>query len=413
MSPMRALDSSSELPKSPANSSDCSTGSDRALTLVCQKCRKLVVIHPFAVCASEFGSPLRPSSSSRLESVSLPSLPLDPDTEVLEWPKSAKVVLDHVAETAQIGQPLCPECTKAAAAELETKLSALQEDTANLEGFLAQLPTGVTKSGGGNVIVKLQSDLDELERQERKLLEELAVVEIQEGEVHKEAAVIDREREDLEAQIQTYWRSCNEYVVEDNASWENSCAAQEQLRACDDELSRLNQANLLNEAFHIWFDGHFGTVNNFRLGRLPVEQVDWTEINAAWGYAALLLHTIAEARRFQWTKFRVVPKGSVSLVEEISKKSINELYGGAQVLFAARRFDRAMTGFLFCLEELISSEIRLHDSSPPPVPPYPIFGDTVGALTVRLSQNSEENWTRAMKYLLCDLKWLIALVCSP
>lgn len=34
-------------------------------------------------------------------------------------------------------------------------------------------------------------------------------------------------------------------------------------------LELLKRTNVLNDAFPIWHDGDFGTINNFRLGRLP------------------------------------------------------------------------------------------------------------------------------------------------
>lgn len=34
-------------------------------------------------------------------------------------------------------------------------------------------------------------------------------------------------------------------------------------------LELLKKTNVLNDAFPIWYDGEFGTINNFRLGRLP------------------------------------------------------------------------------------------------------------------------------------------------
>ena len=34
-------------------------------------------------------------------------------------------------------------------------------------------------------------------------------------------------------------------------------------------LELLKRTNVLNDAFFIWHDGEFGTINNFRLGRLP------------------------------------------------------------------------------------------------------------------------------------------------
>eukprot|EP00967_Tisochrysis_lutea_P042920 scaffold51711_cov22-Tisochrysis_lutea.AAC.1 len=41
-------------------------------------------------------------------------------------------------------------------------------------------------------------------------------------------------------------------------------------------------------------DGPFGTISGFRLGRTPEAPVEWDEINAAWGQAVLLLHTMAQ-----------------------------------------------------------------------------------------------------------------------
>ena len=62
-----------------------------------------------------------------------------------------------------------------------------------------------------------------------------------------------------------------------------------QLSYAKGQLERLSGLNVLNTTFHIWLQGNFGTINGFRLGRLPHIQVEWNEINAAWGQAALLL----------------------------------------------------------------------------------------------------------------------------
>jgi beclin 1 len=60
------------------------------------------------------------------------------------------------------------------------------------------------------------------------------------------------------------------------------------------ELERLRCTNVYNDAFHIWYNGPFGTISGFRLGR-HAQEVEWTELNAAWGQATLLLHTMAQA----------------------------------------------------------------------------------------------------------------------
>jgi len=38
-------------------------------------------------------------------------------------------------------------------------------------------------------------------------------------------------------------------------------------------LDMLKQTNLYNDAFYIWHDGHFGTINGLRLGTLPTQPV--------------------------------------------------------------------------------------------------------------------------------------------
>lgn len=73
---------------------------------------------------------------------------------------------------------------------------------------------------------------------------------------------------------------------------------------------------MYNDAFCIGHDGVFGTINGLRLGRVPgvpvsvtyqpfsrfilrSDQVEWAEINAAWGQTLLLLYTIA--RKLDYT----------------------------------------------------------------------------------------------------------------
>lgn len=74
---------------------------------------------------------------------------------------------------------------------------------------------------------------------------------------------------------------------------------------------------MFNATFHIWHSGHghFGTINNFRLGRLPSAPVDWSEINAAWGQTALLLTALARKMNLTFDKYKVVPYGNHSYIE--------------------------------------------------------------------------------------------------
>lgn len=81
------------------------------------------------------------------------------------------------------------------------------------------------------------------------------------------------------------------------------------------QLDKLQRTNVFNATFHIWHKGHFGTINNFRLGRLPSAPVDWSEINAAWGQTALLLSALARKINLTFDKYRLVPYGNHSYIE--------------------------------------------------------------------------------------------------
>jgi beclin 1 len=72
-----------------------------------------------------------------------------------------------------------------------------------------------------------------------------------------------------------------------------------------EQLERLKRANVFDDAFHIHFDGHFGTINGLRLGTLPSQKVEWTEINAALGQACLLLAALARRCGFKFTKYDI------------------------------------------------------------------------------------------------------------
>src|SRR3569832_1705350 len=91
-----------------------------------------------------------------------------------------------------------------------------------------------------------------------------------------------------------------------------------QLHYVNDQLERLQKTNVLNLTFHIWHDGHFGTINGFRLGRLPNHAVEWSEISAAWGQAAFLLHTLSRRIKLTFKCYELVPYGSFSYLRRLA-----------------------------------------------------------------------------------------------
>lgn len=88
-----------------------------------------------------------------------------------------------------------------------------------------------------------------------------------------------------------------------------------QLSYTQNQLEKLKKTNVFNTTFHIWHSGHFGTINNLRLGRLPTAPVTWPEINAAWGQTVLLLASLARKIGLKFSKHRLVPYGNHSYIE--------------------------------------------------------------------------------------------------
>ena len=218
------------------------------------------------------------------------------------------------------------------------------------------------------------------------------------------------EEEELNKQEQAYWQEYNAFTVQRGGfSQDRDCvlAVSKRLAAQYDVLS---STNVYNDSFYIWHDGNFGTINNFRLGRLPEQPVDWPEINAAWGQVVLLLHTMVKQKGFEFQNRQLRPMGSFSTIMEGSEAL--DLHGSSGWFTT---FDRGMIAFLQCLKEF-GEYAESSDSSFKL--PYHIEGDKIGVLTkadkwfpIKRRFEKDESWTNALKYMLTNLKWLVAWLC--
>ncbi|OQR95573.1 beclin-1 [Thraustotheca clavata] len=175
-----------------------------------------------------------------------------------------------------------------------------------------------------------------------------------------------------------------------------------------DMLRCLQRYNVMNDTFHIWHEGSFGTINGLRLGRLPSKPVEWTEINAALGQATLLLATVASRANLQFARHTPVARGSYSkMLTSHGKERRREypLYSDGS-FFQRQKFNQALVFFLECVDEAGQRAMR---EEPTLRFPYKIFKGKIGELAISVGGNDEQ-WTRALKYLLTHLKWLLAWV---
>ncbi|KAJ8540070.1 hypothetical protein K7X08_026459 [Anisodus acutangulus] len=319
-----------------------------------------------------------------------------------------KRAFDIATTQIQVEQPLCLECMRVLSDKHDKEVEDVNRDIQAYEACL-QLSEGEARNVLGEADF-LKEKL-KIEEEERKL--EAAI-----EETEKQCSVVTAELKELELKSsrfkeleERYWHEFNNFQFQLISHQEERDAILAKTEVSQAHLELLNRTNVLNDAFPIWYDGEFGTINNFRLGRLPKIPVEWDEINAAWGQACLLLHTMAQHFRpkFQY-RIKILPMGSYPRIMDTNNTTY-ELFGPVN-LFWSTRYDKAMTLFLTCLKEF-SEFANLKDRENNIRPekcfklPYKIDNDKVESYSVTQSFNKQENWTKALKYTLCNLKWVL------
>ena len=322
------------------------------------------------------------------------------------------VLSDH----CDIDHPLCAECPEAVLENYQKQI-AQNEDAASLyEELLTQLSAEVSEKGdpGEGASPPRDEELEALRREEQELKLQLLSSEEKRKQYSEELAK-EKEREvGLKREEEEYWRDFNEHQRQMLQFADDQLSVTYQLQYYTEQLERLKKTNIINATFHIWHNGYFGTINGLRLGRLQTVPVDWSEINAAWGQTIFLLNTLAHMSGVTFERYRLVPYGNQSIIEVLDgKKKVLPLHYTSGIrLFQEAKFDSAMVAFLDCLQQF---KVHIEKSSKGEfVLPYKIdkdrIGDDNGNFSIKINLNSMENWTKALKYVLTDLRWALTWV---
>ncbi|KAL2233797.1 UNVERIFIED_CONTAM: Beclin-1-like protein [Sesamum indicum] len=315
---------------------------------------------------------------------------------------------DIATTQTQVEQPLCLECMRVLSDKLDKEVEDVNRDIKAYEACLQRL------EGEAKTVLSEAEFLKEklkIEEEERKLEAAIAETEKQCAEVTAELKELESKSSRFKELEERYWQEFNNFQFQMISHQEERDAILAKIEVSQAHLELLKRTNVLNDAFPIWYDGEFGTINNFRLGRLPKVQVEWDEINAAWGQACLLLHTMAQYFRpkFQY-RIKILPMGSYPRIMDTGNNTY-ELFGPVNV-FWSTRYDKAMTLFLTCLKDFAEfANLKDKENNIPPEKcfklPYKIENDKVENYSITQSFNKQENWTKALKYTLCNLKWAL------
>uniref|UniRef100_A0AAX7UKN3 Beclin-1 n=1 Tax=Astatotilapia calliptera TaxID=8154 RepID=A0AAX7UKN3_ASTCA len=355
-------------------------------------------------------------------------------------------LFDIMSGQTDVDHPLCEECTDTLLDHLDTQLNITENECQNYKQCL-ELLSHLQVEDEETLLAELQ----QLKEDEEKLVQELEAVEEQRATVAQDLAQSRIQAQQLDTEELQYQKEYSEFKRQQLELDDELKSVDNQMRYCQIQLDRLKKTNVFNATFHIWHSGQFGTINNFRLGRLPSVPVEWNEINAAWGQTVLLLHALANKMGLRFQRYRLVPYGNHSYLESLTDKSkvvhsytrlscayLNSCPGSYSAIFCLplcfqelplycsgglrffwdNKFDHAMVAFLDCVQQF-KEEVEKGDTGF--CLPYRMdvekgkiedTGGSGGSYSIKTQFNSEEQWTKALKFMLTNLKWGLAWVTS-
>lgn len=328
---------------------------------------------------------------------------------------------DFLSEQYTFDHPLCDNCAHQLLNELDQDLQTAQQELSSYKNLLEQLNTTTNRTEED--YAKLAQELAGLDEEEQKLKEELIKLQEENEKVQHISEKLTEDEKLLEA---SEIKSLQEYNEQKRLLFEaedKQKSIDNQIRYANAQYDKLSKTNAFNAAFHIWHQEHFGTINGFRLGRLPsTTPVEWSEINAGLGQAALLLNALVKRIDIQFSDYRIVPLGSHSYIEVLNEQRNGKcvqlpLYSGKRHFTWDTGFDKAMIAFLDCVNQFkkaIDSKNQLFRL------PYRISEKDKGFIidsngyqfSVSPQAGSLEQWTKALKYMLTNLKWGLSWITS-
>jgi beclin 1 len=327
--------------------------------------------------------------------------------------KVSSILFDIMSGQSEVDHPLCEECTDTLLDQLDHQLKITEDECKDYKDFLENLNTKPENVDDA----ALDDELEHLKAEEEALRQQLEVVEKERMKLTEQIEDEKKVSQTLDEEEEKYWKEYNEYKRQVLALEDEHRSVENQLKYAQMQLDKLKKTNVFNATFHIWHSGHFGTINNFRLGRLPSVPVEWHEINAAWGQTVLLLYSLAKKMNLVFQRYRLVPYGNHSYIESLTDKSKElPLYGsGGFRFFWDAKFDQAMVAFLDCLQQF-KEEVEKGDTGfclPYRMEKGKIEDNSTGtSYSIKIQFNSEEQWTKALKFMLTNLKWGLAWVSS-
>ncbi|XP_020030327.1 beclin-2 [Castor canadensis] len=329
--------------------------------------------------------------------------------------KTTADLFDILSGQKDVDHPLCEECTDNLLKQLDTELTFVELDSQNYRRCLeTDLLMGEAEKKA--LQMELQTELQGLELEEARLAQELEAVEESRVQTEADLRAAQAETKELRQQERQHHKDYSALKWQQLELTDQLSSLENQLRHAQHHLHRLRQTDIFNATFEIWEEGPLGIINNFRLGCLPGVPVGWKEINAAWGQVALLLLALSNTVGLKFQRYQLVACGNHSYLKSLTGDCARlPLFSdGSQNVFLNNKFDRAMMAFLDCMQQFKEEAEKGKEGL---CLPYTIhvkgglMEDALGSgecCSIRTHLNTEEQWTRALKFMLINLKWSLS-----
>ncbi|NP_001277621.1 beclin-2 [Mus musculus] len=313
-----------------------------------------------------------------------------------------------------VDHPLCVDCTDHLLMQLDDQLALLASDNQKYKSFQDR-ELLVSEEEREALHAELCAELSSLEQEEARLTQELEDLDGHHARVAAELRAAQAESKELYKQHEQHRVEYSVFKMEQLELMDQLSSVENQLTYALSQQYRLRQTNIFNATFTISDEGPLGVINNFRLGCLPGVRVGWTEISSAWGQTVLLLFSLSKIAGLQFQRYQLVPFGDHSYLKSLTGDGVLPLFSdGSHSVFLNNKFDCGMKAFLDCLQQFVE-EIERDERCP--CLPYRIHvkeglmedvWDSGECCSIRTHLNTEEEWSRALKFMLSDLKLILA-----
>ncbi|KAL2154254.1 hypothetical protein VTH82DRAFT_2930 [Thermothelomyces myriococcoides] len=366
----------------------------------------------------------------------------DETTKSYEMERITKL-FEILSARSDIDHPVCVDCTDVLLEELQKKLEITARER---DAYIAYLKELQASTPTDEEVRAQEEALRKAREAEAAAREEIRQLEREKEALDAELLALEEESRQLDAEEEAFWRERNAFASRLAEFQNERDSINSKFDHDSRQLEKLQRSNVYNDTFWISHDGTFATINGLRLGRLASNPVDWPEINAAWGHALLLLHTVADKLGFRFEGYELQPMGSTSRIIRYDqpspsssrlgggssaaagggsggsgrsapppppKRHVLDLYSSGDMplglTFMHRKFDNAMTAFLELVRQLGAHVYAQTAAEGNPLSlPYRIEGDRIGDFSIRLGVSQDEAWTKACKMTLTCCKFLLA-----